>query len=190
MVLFLDVYLCTILLSGLCLKVRKESEKMLRRKQRRLPVRPWSWWRDWDRLRSRQKEPKMVWKTFSNFKRWLYYWNVLYFFNCKLSVKLVPRGDVWMYVMENRACACLCAFQSWRSRLIELSSWRRRGQLLRRRPSVWTRTAKLQWKLKQPCCTNLRPRSRIRKAWYIHFIAMNQTDQAHCQHLIRDLFNH
>lgn len=39
---FSDVYLCTILLSGLYLRVRKRSEKMLRRKQRRLLVRPWS----------------------------------------------------------------------------------------------------------------------------------------------------
>lgn len=58
----LDVYLCTILLSGLCSRVRKKSEKMLRRKQRRLLGRPWSWWRDWDRLRNRQSELKMVWR--------------------------------------------------------------------------------------------------------------------------------
>lgn len=42
LVFFSDVYLCTILLSGLCSRVRKKSEKMLRRKQRRLLVRPWS----------------------------------------------------------------------------------------------------------------------------------------------------
>lgn len=60
---FSNVYLCTIVLSGLCSKARKKSVKMPRRKQRRLLGRPWSWWRDWDRPRSRQRELKMVWQV-------------------------------------------------------------------------------------------------------------------------------
>lgn len=125
-----------------------------------------------ERLRQIEEQTKRAQDGLTSF--WMHahvHWtliSLLLFLLLKIKKGLFMQQDLchWEVCKTYPVWMSARAFQSWRSRLARPSNLKRKGKSPKRRLSVWTRSAKLRWWWRRPCCNTLRPKSRTRKAWY------------------------